>query len=224
MPLQVQLSLQQQVRKEGCRVTLDTTYGNITEEKAERLSQAAGHIDEVSHEPGSTEPWISRLVADFIIARGARTVLETGCFKGATSVWIQFALQHLGGGVFHFCDMDRARAMATSDRLQKAVPDVFTHNLVRHCWFTDILELLQTPVLLGEDTRFDLVFVDDAHEKPHVTKELMLLMPKMNPGGLILLHDVFGVCDLKTVVQQFGGYSIDLPRLGPAGGLGIIQC
>jgi hypothetical protein len=34
---------------------------------------------------------------------------------------------------------------------------------------------------------------------------------------------VFGVCDLQDVVGKFGGYSIDLPRLGPAGGLGVIQ-
>jgi hypothetical protein len=82
----------------------------------------------------------------------------------------------------------------------------------------DVLHYLATTT-----DRFDLAWVDDCHEKPHVTKELTLLYPKMNPGGLILLHDVFGVCDLKTVVNQFGGYSIDLPRLGPAGGLGLIQ-
>jgi hypothetical protein len=51
----------------------------------------------------------------------------------------------------------------------------------------------------------------------------MALIPKMNPGGLILLHDVYGVCDLQEVVKKFGGYSIKLPRLGPAGGLGVIQ-
>jgi hypothetical protein len=193
---------------------LDITFGNVTQEEAERLDKACYGPDSVPHEPGCTEPWISQLVGDFVIARGARTVLETGCFKGATSVYIVDALQGLGGGDFYYCDMDRDRVLATMKRVK-----AMTHTVRTYSNEGDVLEYLRTT-----DQRFDLAWVDDNHEKPHVTKELMLLIPKMNPGGLILLHDVYGVCDLKTVVQQFGGYSLDLPRLGPAGGLGIIQC
>jgi hypothetical protein len=192
---------------------VDVTYGNMTVEEAQRLAWAVGDFpDEVEHEPGCTEPWISKLVADFTVARGARTVLETGCFKGATSVWIVEALEALGGGAFFGCEVDMARQIAVRKRLgDPSRVEVSMHG--------DVLAFL-----FHTTARFDLAFVDDEHTKPHVTKELMLLMPKMNKGGLILLHDVFGVCDLKTVVQQFGGYSIDLPRLGPAGGLGLIQC
>jgi predicted O-methyltransferase YrrM len=195
-------------------MTLDVQHGNITEGEAQRLSNAAGSVDDVPHEPGSTEPWVSRLVADFIVASGARTVLETGCFKGATSIWIHNALQKLGGGHFYLCELDRSRMKATCERLaDRPYGDVHLHTE------EDALVFLQLTT-----ARFDLAWVDDCHEKSHVTKELMLLIPKMNPGGLILLHDVFGACDLQEVVGKFGGYSIDLPRLGPAGGLGIIQC
>jgi predicted O-methyltransferase YrrM len=194
---------------------VDVTYGNMTLEEAERLNTATARVDDVPHEAGCTEPWVSRLVADLIIARGARTVLETGCFKGATSVYILKALRKLGGGSFDAIDLDSARVAATRKRLLALAPD----PAVRFCVDKqDVLKFLPT-----YQARLDVVFIDDCHEKPHVTKELTLLYPKMNPGGLILLHDVFGVCDLKTVVQQFGGYSIDLPRMGPAGGLGILQ-
>jgi SAM-dependent methyltransferase len=195
-------------------MTLDVTYGNITAGEAERLGRAAGSVDDVPHEAGSTEPWVSRLVADFIIARGARTVLETGCFKGATSVWIADALHRLGGGEFYLCDIDRSRESEAYVRVVKAGADITRYQIVG-----DILEFLAVC-----PDRFDLAWVDDCHEKLHVRRELELLYPKMTPGGLILLHDIDGVCDLRTVVAQFGGYSIDLPRLGPAGGLGIIQC
>jgi predicted O-methyltransferase YrrM len=200
-------------------VALDVTYGNVTAEEAERLARAAGSVDDVPHEPGSTEPWVSRLVHDFIVARGARTVLETGCFKGATSVWIQDALGSLGGGEFHVSEIDPDRMKATISRFaQRRLADPERLNVQLHPHDGDVLQFLATT-----QARFDLAWVDDCHEKPHVEREITLLYPKMNSGGLILLHDVFGSCDLRTVVQKFGGYSLDLPRLGPAGGLGIIQ-
>jgi predicted O-methyltransferase YrrM len=158
-------------------------------------------------------------VADFIIARGARRVLETGSFMGATTVHIVDALHRLGGGEFTFCEVDSYRMAVTFDRVVRFEMTLENPGKVRVGSAWDAIEYLSKP----GNTGFDLCFVDDCHEKPHVTKELMLLIPKMNPGGLILLHDVFGVCDLQDVVGKFGGYSIDLPRLGPAGGLGVIQ-
>jgi hypothetical protein len=204
------------------QAALDTTYGNVTEAEAERLGLASMQPvapsvgDLANHHPGSTEPWISRLVGDFIVARGARTVLETGCFEGATSAYLYDALRRLGRGLLVCCDIDERRRETTYDRLGGMHREDVGVDIIM-CG--DVIPLLQK-----DRTRYDLAWVDDCHEKPHVTKELTLLYPKMNPGGLILLHDVFGVCDLQSVVRQFGGYSIDLPRLGPAGGLGIIQC
>jgi hypothetical protein len=202
---------------------LDITFGNVTQEQADRLGQASimpvdAAIQDKAvayHQPGDTEPWISRLVGDFVVASGARTVLETGGFKGATSVYLYDALIRLGAGTLAVCEIDPNRAEAIHDRMI-GTP---SPSSVHFCVFTgDVLNFLSTTT-----ARFDLAFIDDDHTKVHVTRELMLLIPKMNPGGLILLHDVYGSCDLKTVVRSFGGYSLNLPRLGPAGGLGIIQ-
>ena len=204
-------------------MTLDIEYGNVGQIEADRLGEAsvmpvdanvAAHAVQ-QHRPGDTEPWISRLVGDFIVAKGARTVLETGCFTGATSAYIYDALRRLGGGVYYGVEIDEARRCMVRDRLAPLYAD---DGVKAYLINSDVLHYLRTTM-----DRFDVAFVDDNHEKPHVSEELRLLYPKMNKGGLILLHDVFGVCDLRTVVREYGGYSIDLPRLGPAGGLGVIQ-
>lgn len=195
-------------------MALDIIYGNVTQEEADQLERAAGTVDDVPHEPGSTEPWISQLVASFVVASGARTALETGAFKGGTSVWIVDALKRLGGGVLHLVEIEKERAIASMDRVTMSAGEavkVWYHN-------EDVLRFLART-----EDRFDLAWVDDNHEKKHVEKELTLLYPKMNPGGLILGHDVWGSCDLQEVFRKFGGYSLNLPRLGAAGGMGIIQ-
>ena len=196
----------------------DVSLGNVSQEEAERLGRCGDWMDDVPHSPGSTEPWISQLVAKFVIARGARSVLETGCFLGATTIHLWNALRRLGGGELTCCDIDTERLDATKRRLDDRAVCAGGESVTVNYASGDVLGWLRI-----WDRRFDLAWVDDNHEKPHVTKELRLLYPKMAKGGLILLHDVYGVCDLKTVVREFGGYSIDLPRLGPAGGLGIIQ-
>jgi predicted O-methyltransferase YrrM len=201
---------------------LDPTFGNMTQAEADRLGAASVMpVDAVfagaamsDHQPGDTEPWVSRLVGDFVVATGARTVLETGGFRGSTSVYILDALRRLGGGHLTVCEIDPKRAGALAARLDMAS----TPGTTAVVQAIDVLSFL-----LQTSEKYDLAWVDDDHTKPHVTRELMALIPKMNPGGLILLHDVFGSTDLQEVVRHFGGYSIKLPRLGPAGGLGVIQ-
>lgn len=192
---------------------MNVELGNIGAINARRLANAAGRIDGIAHHDGCTEPWVSRLVADFIVATGAYTVVETGSFIGATSVYILDALNRLGGGHFDVCEIDLARQVATRERLGSLkTADVHV------AYHGDVLSFLGTL-----DYPVDVAFVDDTHTKEHVGKEIMLLYPKMRKGGLILLHDVWGSVDLQSVVARFGGYSIDLPRTGPAGGLGVIQ-
>ena len=200
---------------------MDFTYGNIDAACADRLADASikppgFRIADVNvyHQPGDTEPWVARLVADLVVARDAFSVLETGGFNGTTSLWLYDALDRLGRGYLTVCEIDRERATKIANRLKTHKVDTVGLSVM----FMDVTSFLATT-----DLRFDLAFVDDDHTKAHVTKELTLLYPKMNPGGLICLHDAFGSCDLQSVIRRFGGYSLDFPRLGPAGGLGFIQ-
>lgn len=168
-----------------------------------------------SHEDGCTEPWVAQLVSALLVASGAKTVLETGGFRGTTSAWLALALASMGGGDLIVCEIDKERAGAISLRLR----DLPIRDVYGDVRCADVLEVIASL----ENEALDFVWLDDDHSWPHVQAEILALWPKMKSGGLIVLHDVFGSTDLKKIVKQYHGYSIDLPRLGPAGGIGIIQ-
>lgn len=169
-----------------------------------------------SHEDGCTEPWIAEAVCALLKAKGGNpTVLETGGFRGTTSAWIALALQQMGGGKLYVADIDLERARGIGERLRGLpIPDVQATAVA-----ADVLEWIPK----FKDGTFDFVWIDDDHTKPHVEREIVTLWPKMAPGGIMTFHDVWGVCDLQSVVKKYGGLSLNYPRLGPAGGLGIIQ-
>lgn len=197
------------------RSLVDVTYGNVTQEEADRLADAVGCWKESP--AGNTEPWITNLVVALLKASGARTVLETGAFQGATSEELLRALEAMDGGVLTICEIDPARAEAVDARLREVEWEDSKVNWVVRCMDArDVIRSL-APQSLG------FAFIDDDHQKAHVAEEIELLLPKMLPGGLLVFHDVYGVCDLQEVVAAYGGFSLDLPRAGPAGGLGIIQ-
>lgn len=195
---------------------VDVEYGNISPEEAERLHRAVGWPRH-NGEAGNTESWITNLVCALLTASGARSVLETGAFMGSTSEALQWTLHALGGGSLTVCEIEHARAEAVDARLRRNDPHASAVNWVVRCMDArDVIRSL-APQSLG------FAFIDDDHQKAHVAEEIELLLPKMLPGGLLVFHDTFGVCDLQEVVAAYGGYSLDLPRAGPAGGLGIIQ-
>lgn len=188
-------------------MTLSVEYGNITEDEARRLG-ATDH-----HEPGSTEPWIVNLVTGFARSIGARRVFETGAFMGDTTMALARILERMGGGELIAAEIDPERAQWVRERIGE--PFGVDVKILEQ----DALQVIQEL----PDDYLDLAWVDDDHSPAHVEKEINALWTKIRVGGLMLFHDVYGVYELRVLVSRYGGYSLELPRMGPAGGLGIIQ-
>ena len=193
----------------------DTEYGTIPEGVASQMAAAANVTVDGPYVAGVTEPWITELVGALCKAVGAHTVLETGSFLGHTTAHLATCLQRRGGGRLIACEIDPVRAKGVHERLAGlAIPDV-----VHTVYAQDVLQ-----VIAGlPDGSLDFAFVDDDHQATHVAVEIDALLPKLRKGGLLTFHDVYGSCDLKRVVNAYGGYSLDFPRNGPAGGLGVLQ-
>lgn len=144
------------------------------------------------------------------------TVCEFGGFLGHTSLRLA---QAMASGTLIIAEYDPEapeRAHAIETRLIDANLPKSLNWQVLH---SDALTVIgQLP-----DESVDLCYLDDDHQSHHVHEEITRLLPKIRPGGLICGHDVYGSCQLHEVFTHFGGYSLDLPRLGAAGGLGILQ-
>jgi protein-L-isoaspartate O-methyltransferase len=170
---------------------------------------------EGTYEPGVTEPWIQMLVSSLLTASGGSTVLETGGFRGITSAWLALTLERMGGGQLIVAEIDTLRARDIDTRL-----DALELKNTNHIVMPDDVMLV---ICALENQSLDLAWVDDAHDQPHVEAEICALWPKMKHGGIMAFHDVWGVCDLQRLVRKYGGCALNLPRLGPAGGIGILQ-
>ena len=163
---------------------------------------------------GCTEPWIAQILYSLIVAKQEPiTVLETGGYIGTTTAWLAAAVEEVDGKLI-VCEIDKGRSIAVRGR-------IVSYGFGRNMWSRnrDVLEVIDEQ----PDGSLGFAWVDDDHHKEHVAKELAALMPKMAPGGLICMHDVFGVTDLAGLCRQFGGVALSFPRIGPAGGIGIIQ-
>lgn len=178
-----------------------------------------------SYKTGSTEPWTQQVVAALLAATWSQSVLELGCYTGTTSIWLCQTLQRMGGGTYTGVEIEYERQKATIERLSALhLPDVEWKVLN-----ADSLSVLRTLPARS----IDFAWVDDDHTPSHVADELELLCRPtlresavMAPGGLITMHDVYGdgsMPGLAGACAGYHGFSLNFPRLGALGGLGLIQ-
>lgn len=192
---------------------IDVTFGNVSQEQADRMVKAS-HMGWGPYAAGNTEPWITEIVGSLLKATGIAVAFETGAFEGTTTRYLAESLEKMGGGTLLACEIDPERAAAVRKRLE-----VGYENVDWEVRCADALSVVRSL----PDRSLGLAWVDDDHTMEHVSNEVAALWQKMAPKGLIVLHDVIGVCDLRKVVAAYGGTVLDFPRAGPAGGIGIIQ-
>ena|SRR2546430_8752343 len=174
-------------------------------------------LQHLEHTDGATESWVADLVCALIAANDCHRVIETGAFLGHTTVCLAQTLAALEGErELLVAEIDPARALAVDTALMEAVG---SEELRWHVYAQDVMQVIAAQ----PDESLDAAWIDDDHQADHVTAEVQALLPKLRARGLLLFHDVYGSVALHHVVERFGGYCFDFPRLGPAGGLGAIQ-
>lgn len=191
-------------------------HGDHTLEDAARTRELFNAYNDNRWRAGSAEPWVVEVLCALLRANNTRVAIEIGGFQGYTSVQLAQALESLPHATtLTVCEIDTERACDVQLALGRGTLQCRTHVVCGD-------SLRWIPTLPDESV--DFVWLDGNHEKGHVFHELQALWPKLARGGLICGHDVFGSCDLQDVFRAFpNSVSLDLPRLGPAGGIGIIQ-
>lgn len=174
---------------------------------------------------GSAEPWVANILEALVVGNATRVAVEIGCFEGYTSKHLLRALSGLPWPTkLWLCELEPERAAATLATISEDGLKVISAERVEVV-VANSLEWIPTL----PDESVDFVWLDGCHEQPHVLQEIQLLLSKLAPGGIIAGHDVYGVCNLHRVFSLAAQYtrwqsaSLDLPRLGPAGGIGLLQ-
>lgn len=155
------------------------------------------HLEEAGFPDGSwgVNPGDRRALYYLIHGLRPRAVLEIGTHIGCSTLSIALALRRAGSPgprlwTVDICDVNDpvarpweafGAACAPRELCERAgCGDLVTFHP------SDSLRFLRH----GAD-HFDLIFLDGLHDADRVYQELPLAVPRLNPGGFLLLHDYF---------------------------------
>ena len=118
-----------------------------------------------------------RLLYDIILKNDYKRGLEIGTSNGYSALWLGLALKQTGGKLTTL-EIEPQRAREAHDNFEHAGLDDIIDSRINDA-------LREIPTLKG---KFDIVFIDAW--KPDYMKYLELILPMMNPGGVIIAHNV----------------------------------
>lgn len=130
----------------------------------------------------NSEPSVSTFLGELAFRLRPSVIVELGCYVGWTSAHLALGLRASGGDGRLWClDSDRRFLDAARVNLTR-------HGLAGAAHFIEGLSL-DSSTLSALPATIDLLFIDTTHDYAPTLAELAAYVPRMSPGGLVVLHD-----------------------------------
>ncbi len=148
--------------------------------------------------PVSVHPSVGRLLYSFARCIRPNRVIETGCFLGYSTLCLAQALQDNGQGHIHSFDLFASLPEGVSspllpdcrDALQVARAHAEKAGLAQRITFHKGDSAPSIEALLHAHSEpVELVFIDGDHLIEGCLKDWRAVIERVQPGGLVLLHD-----------------------------------
>lgn len=154
-----------------------------------------------NHQIGECAVPLMSLLQSFVLGNGARRIVQLGTCSGYSALLLGFMLRRLDAknGLFTL-DIGAELCRYTRDWLRRAGLRDFVEAAELHSLDAAAPARAQTYLRRAPE----LVIVDSSHEYAATCSELDLWFRALEPGGLIILHDVSRFAESFDVTQQGG--------------------
>ena len=143
----------------------------------------------IGSKAGAVNPGDQRALYALAKATGAKRILEVGTHVGGSTLMWARALPDDGHlTTVDILDVNGPEGACAHHNIPSPRKQLEQEDLAGKVTFVaqDSVEFLRSC-----REQFDLIFFDGCHDAERVYQEVPLSLPRLNSGGLILLHDVF---------------------------------
>lgn len=173
------------------------------------------------------EPWEFEKLVEVYKAHAPKKVLEIGSFYGGTLwYWATYTM-----GLVRLTSVDYPIGPADGRYEEmKAARDRWPEWTGNKTWvkeFDDIKGDSHDPVIIEQvkrlypDNDIDFLFIDGDHSYNGVKADYENFAPLVRPGGLIVLHDVYGLPEVNQFWKELKQTERTQTIIGQPGGWGI---
>jgi predicted O-methyltransferase YrrM len=137
----------------------------------------------------STISFFGPMLYFFLRAIGAEQVLEIGVAEGYTSWYLANAVRD--NGIRYKMNGNMYYGLDILDRSEVVVPKLNAAGLPNKIIQMDSINLTSETF---KGVRFDVMFIDGAHDRDHIVHEVNVLYPQLKGegNGWMIMHDVYG--------------------------------
>lgn len=200
----VELALRKRISCDTSRLTRNLDEAKLrailtSDEGAAAWDQIAGELGSLfgnGSRSGGVNPGDRRAIFHLIRALAPRSVLEIGTHVGASTVHIAAALrQRVASAEFHLTTVDILDVNnAVNGPWLKVGLASSPAGMIEKIGVAEWTRFVTQPsleYLVNSREQYDFIFLDGDHAAKTVYREIPAALQRLNPGGVILLHDYF---------------------------------
>ena len=153
---------------------------------------------------------------------GRGAIVEIGSWKGRSTVWLAAGAREAGRRIYAIDPHRGSREDPAANTLAE-----FLGN-IRRAGVEDAVEPLvmtSAEAAAHVDGGIELLFVDGDHSLEGARRDAELWLPRLVPGGVLMMHDVgaAGYLGPRTVFRQQVCWSGNFDRIGRVGSMGVAR-
>jgi predicted O-methyltransferase YrrM len=191
------------------------------------MSSGPSRVDDVAAIASSIDGWLSDAQGRALYEAAARTtgrgaIVEIGCWKGRSTVWLAAGARRAGRRVYAIDPHRGSREDPSAETLAEFLDNLRRAGVAEH---VEPLVMTSAEAAARLHEPVELLFIDGDHSLAGAERDAGIWLHRIVDGGVLMMHDVgaAGYAGPRTVFRRMVCWNSAFDRIARVGSMGIAR-